>query len=248
MVMEWMSPTDYPAQQSDIINRRQRGTGGWFLETPEVVAWLNTPKETLLCLGIPGAGKTMVAAITIDHLIRSVQNTSVGIAYVYCNYKAQQQNTTSFLAAITKQLVLGRPSITGPLERLHMQHADRGTKPSLDEIFGALKIVLASYSTVYVVVDGLDECRDKAGTHRRFPAKLRSLQAEQDLRLMATSRSIPDIVDGFRGAPRLEVKARNEDVRLFVAGQMYRQPQCIQSDAALQDMVQNKITEAADGV
>lgn len=26
-LMEWISPTDFPAQQSDIIGRRQQGTG-----------------------------------------------------------------------------------------------------------------------------------------------------------------------------------------------------------------------------
>ena len=29
VVLDWVSPTDFPAQQHDIISRRQEGTGQW---------------------------------------------------------------------------------------------------------------------------------------------------------------------------------------------------------------------------
>lgn len=248
-LVEWISPTDYPAQQSDIIKRRQEGTGQWFLDAPEVVRWLSNPKGTLFCPGIPGAGKTMVAAIAIDHLLKSVQNSLHGVAYIYCNYKAQkEQDASSILAAILKQLVQARPSVAEPVERLHEQHANQGTRPSLDEVFSALRAVLAHYPTVYIVIDALDKCQDGDGTRRQFLAKLRDLQAGRDLRLMATSRSISEVVDEFREALRLEVQASKEDVKRFVAGQKYRLPKCIQRDPALQDIVQDKIVEAVDGM
>jgi hypothetical protein len=248
-LMEWISPTDFPAQQSDFIGRRQEGTGQWFLNAPTVEKWLHEPKKTLFCPGIPGAGKTMIAAIAIDHLLKAVQCSDIGVAYVYCNYKAQKkQDAASLLAAILKQLVQARPSIVEPAEQLHMKHVSRGTKPSTDEIFGALHSVLAKFSTVHFVVDALDECRNSDGTRRRFLAQLRALQAATDLRLMVTSRHIPDIVDEFREALTLEVRASEEDVRRFVAGQIYRLPNCIQRDPALHGMVQNKVAEAVDGM
>ncbi|KAF2453530.1 hypothetical protein BDY21DRAFT_424471, partial [Lineolata rhizophorae] len=246
-LLEWISPADYPAQQSDIINRRQQGTGQWFLDAPEVATWLREAKRTLFCPGIPGAGKTMVAAIAVDQLLKSVQNSSVGVAYVYCNYKAQEeQDASSLLAAILKQLVQAQPSTSEPVERLHKKYSTQGTKPSLDEVFGALRDVLTHYSAVHIVIDALDECRDN--DRDQFLAKLRDLQAGRDLRLMVTSRFITEIEDGFREALRLEVRASNEDVKRFVAGQICRLPRCIRRDPALQDMVQEKVAEAADGM
>jgi hypothetical protein len=56
-----------------------------------VARWLSEPHATLFCPGIPGAGKTMVAAIAIDYLLKPVQSSSHGVAYVYCNYKAQEE-------------------------------------------------------------------------------------------------------------------------------------------------------------
>ncbi|OAG05032.1 uncharacterized protein CC84DRAFT_1148141, partial [Paraphaeosphaeria sporulosa] len=244
-----ISPTDYPAQQSDIICRRQKGTGQWFLDAPEFTKWLGEPKGTLFCPGIPGAGKTMVAAIVIDHLLKSVQSSSSGVAYVYCNYKAQdEQETSNMLAAMVKQLVQGRPSIAEPVARLHKKHANRGTKPSLKGIFGVLREVVAKYSTVYIVIDALDECRDSDGARSQLLARLKDLQVGQDVRIMATARFIPEIEIEFQTAMKLEIQASDEDVRRYVAGQTHRLPRCIQRDPALQAIVQDKLVEAVDGM
>ncbi|KAH8727407.1 ankyrin repeat domain-containing protein [Phaeosphaeriaceae sp. PMI808] len=248
-LLEWISPTDYPTQQSDIMKRRQERTGQWFLDAPQVATWLSEHQATLFCPGIPGAGKTMVAAIAIDHLLESVKSSSYGVAYVYCNYKAQEeQDTSRMLAAILKQLIQARPSLVEPVERLHKLHANRGTRPSFNEILSVLQDVLTHYSTIYIIVDALDECQDSDGTRRQFLAKLRDLQTGRDVRLMATSRFIPEIVDWFNEALKLEVQASKEDVKRFVAGQICRLPRCIQRDPALQEIVQEKIVEAVDGM
>jgi hypothetical protein len=71
-----------------------------------VARWLSEARGTLFCPGIPGASKTIVVAIAIDYLLKSMQNSSHGIAYVYCNYKArEEQDAASILAAVLKQLV-----------------------------------------------------------------------------------------------------------------------------------------------
>lgn len=209
--------------------------------------WLKETGTTLFCPGIKGAGKTMIAAIAIDHLLKLAQSSSHGVAYVYCNYKAQEeQDVSSLLAAILKQLVQDRLSTVEHIEWLHQKHASKGTKPSLDEIYNTLRDVLSHYPTVHIVIDALDECQD--GTRHHFLAKLRDLQAGRNVRLIVTARSIPDIEDAFRGALRLKVQASEEDVKRFVAGQIYRLPRCIQRDPALQDLVQEKIIDAVDGM
>ncbi|KAK1913235.1 hypothetical protein P3342_005171 [Pyrenophora teres f. teres] len=151
--------------QPNPTRRRQKGTGQWFLAAPEFATWLGEPKDTLFCPGIPGAGKTIVAAIAIDHLVKSVQSSLVGVAYVYCNYKAQEeQDAFSMLAAIVKQLVQVRSSTAEPVERLYKQHADRGTKPSLEEIFSALREVV-SRKVPYCLY--CDRCSGRVSRQRR---------------------------------------------------------------------------------
>jgi hypothetical protein len=245
-LLKWLSPSNYPAQHSDIMKRRQEGTGQWFLDAPEVIKWLSHAKGTLFCPGIPGGGKTMLAAIAIDHLSRSAQNNSHGVAYVYCNYK-DEQDASSMLAAILKQLVQGQLSALEHIERLQQKH-EQGTRPSIDEICEAIHKVLTYYSTTHMVVDALDECRASDGTRQQFLARLRGLQAGRGFGLMTTSRFIPDIEDTFKDAVILEVKASKDDVECFIAGQMDRLPKCLQRNIALQRTVQEKIAEATRGM
>ncbi|RYP86354.1 hypothetical protein DL769_000738 [Monosporascus sp. CRB-8-3] len=249
MMMRWLSPTDFSAQQSDFIARRQEGTGMWFLNSPEFAEWIHGSKQTLFCPGIPGAGKTMVAAIAIDHLLGRMQSDTIGVAYIYCSYKAQaNQTTTGLLAAILKQLAQARPSVAEPVARLYNHHTDQKTRPSLEEIINALRFVLTNYSSVYVVVDALDECAYEDGTRSQLLANLRDLQSKTDTRLMVTSRFIPDIENEFRSMPTLEVRASGADVKRFVLGQIHRLPKCVERDDKLQRFAQDKIVEAVDGM
>jgi Cdc6-like AAA superfamily ATPase len=245
--MEWLSPTDFPAQQQDIIRRRQEGTGQWFLDSPKFKAWLQGSDKTLFCPGIPGAGKTMMAAIAIDHLCRTTPCDDIGVAYLFCSYKAQtNQSVSSLLAALLKQLVQNRPDVAAPVT--HIYHVKSGNKPSLDDIFGALQSVCSNHATVYIVVDALDECADNDGARSRLIDRLRELQARTDVRLLVTSRRIPEISQKFQSNPMLEVLASEEDVRCFVAGQMSRLPNRIQRDDELKQVIQNKIVEAVEGM
>lgn len=108
--------------------------------------------------------------------------------------------------------------------------------------------MFAKYSTIYIVVDALDESLDRDGNRSQFLDKRRDLQGRTDLRLMGTSRFIPDITEKFRTGPTLEVRASDEDIKRFVAGQTYRLPGCIQHENALQSLVKDKVVEAVDGM
>ena len=191
----------------------------------------------------------MIAAIAVDYLWKTFQKDNIGIAYVYCNYKAQEsQTTTDLVAAILKQLVQERPLFGEPVAALHKQHANRRTRPSLNELLTALDSVSSCYSKVYIVLDGLDECSDSDGTRSKLLAKFRSLQINTDISLMATSRFVPKVMQFFEGFPVLEIRAADADVKQFVAGQMNRLPHCVQRNIGLQVEIQYRIVQAVDGM
>ena len=248
----WLSPIDFTTLQSDLMARREEGTGLWFLNSSAFSEWIHKSNQTLFCHGIPGAGKTIIAAATIDHLLKTVQSNTAGIAYIYFNYKAQEcQNTIAVLGAILKQLILASPSVPESLVRLYEHHAIQQTRLSLKEIFHIEQAVLRTYSSVYIVIDALDECIDSA-TRTEVLAKLHDLQSKTNLHLMVTSRPFPDITSMFRLTPKLDVQASRADLEAdlerFVAGQIHSLSLCIQHDAELQRMVKIKTVEAADGM
>ncbi|KAF1807997.1 hypothetical protein P152DRAFT_259009 [Eremomyces bilateralis CBS 781.70] len=248
-ILDWLSPTDFPAQQHDIISRRQEDTGRWLLDSPEFQGWLQGANRTLFCPGIPGAGKTMMAAIAIDHLYKSTQSGDIGVAYIFCNNKAKADHSArTLLAALLKQLVRSSPDMAAPVTELYDRYSERGSRPYLDDIFEALQSVCSSHTIVHIIVDALDEYEDRDGERSRIIDKLRKLQTKGDVRLLFTSRFIPGVTQKFRSSPTLELRASDEDVRRFIKGQIPRLPKCILRDDKLQRAVQDKITEAVDGM
>lgn len=199
---------------------------------------------------MPGAGKTMLAAMTIDHLSKTIRSRSAGLAYVFCNYKTQtSQSAASLLAAILKQLVQDQPTIPDRVWNIYREHYPRGTNMSFDDCVEALTSVCRMYPTVYIVVDALDECSGRNDeTRSRLLTAIFDLQRSLDVRLMVTSRPIPDIVDIFHDFPTIEIRATPEDVEQFVTDQMSRLPRCVRDNEDLKALVQKKVVEAADGM
>jgi hypothetical protein len=248
-ILNWISSDNFSTRQSDFIGRREEGTGLWFLNTPEFETWVQGSKQTLFCPGMPGAGKTIMAAIAIDHLSRAMQNDDIGLAYLFCNYNEQVGQTASMLlSALLKQLVRGQPDIATPVTHIYDHHSKRGTRPASDEVFAALQSVCSNYAIVYIVVDALDECSRTNGTRGPLIDKLRKLQIKADVRLLFTSRFIPEIAQEFQSNLILEVRASEGDTRRFIAAQIPRLPNLIIRDKELRRTVENEIVKAVDGM
>jgi Cdc6-like AAA superfamily ATPase len=207
-VLDWITPIDYAPQQNDFINRRQAGTGQWLLDSTEYQTWVETNKQTLFCPGIPGAGKTILTSIVVEELTTCFQNNkSIGIAYLYCNFRRQhEQKVEDLLASLLKQLTQGRSSLPNTIKSLYDSHQDKRTRLSFDEISRALQSVVTMYSRVFIVIDALDECQVSNNCRKTFLSELFSLQAKCVGNLFATSRFIPEITQNFQGSISLEIR------------------------------------------
>jgi hypothetical protein len=248
VILDWITPIDYTPQQHDFITRRQEGTGQWLLDSAEFHAWLETDKQTLFCPGIPGAGKTILTAVTINDLTTRFQNDpSVGIAYLYCNFRRKdEQKAQDLLASLLKQLSQGRSSLLDSVQSLYDKHKGKRTRPSLDEISRTLQSVASIYSRVVIIVDALDECQVSDGCRMTFLTEIFSLQTKTGANLFTTSRSIPEIIERFRGNITFEIRAHNEDVRQYLDGRISQLGQKLLQ--TYREEIKTEITKAVDGM
>ena len=247
-ILKWLTPIDYATQQSDYFGRRQPGTGQWLLDSPEYQEWLETPGKTLFCPGIPGAGKTILTAIVIDDIYSRFKcDTTVGIAYLYCDFRRQQeQNIKDLLANLLKQLAQKQASI---LERVRtLYHQNQPARPTLDEILSILNSVSIGYSRLFIIVDALDECQVTNGCRTRLLSGVFELQARARANLFSTSRHNPEIVERFKESPSVEIRAKDEDVQTYLAGHMERLPSFVRSSPDLQNEIKATISEVVDGM
>lgn len=245
-ILNWLTPTDYAPQQHDFITRRQEGTGQWLLDSAEFKAWVETDKQTLFCPGIPGAGKTILSSVVVEELIaRFHNNKSIGLAYLYCNFRRQdEQKIDDLLASLLKQLIQELSSVPDSVKTLYDQHTNNRTRPSLDEIFKTLNSVITYYSRVYIVVDALDECQCRS----TFLPNIFSLQAKTGAKLFTTSRPIPDIKEFFKGCLSLEILASDEDVGKYLNGRMSQLPTFVLRKPELQEEITTQIIQAVEGM
>lgn len=249
-ILDWLTLIDYIPQQRDFISRRQAGTGQWLLESTEFQTWLETDKQTLFCPGIPGAGKTILTSIVIDDLIsRFYNNSTTGIAYVYCNFQRRgEQKIDDLLASLLKQLAQGQSSLPDSVKDLYDRHKVKRTQPSLDETLRSLHSVAAMYSRVFIVVDALDECQVSDSCRSRLLSEIFNLQAKCGANVFATSRFIPEITDRFKDNITLEIRASSEDVRRYLDGHMFQFPGFVGRNLELQEEIKTAILKAIDGM
>jgi hypothetical protein len=249
-ILDWLTPIDYAPQQNDFIARRQEGTGQWLLDSVQFQTWLETDKQTLFCPGIPGAGKTILTSIVVEELTTRFHNDkSIGIAYLYCNFRRQdEQKIDDLLASLLKQLAEYQPSRPGSVKDLYDRHKTKRTRPPLNEISGSLQAVATLYSRVFIIVDALDECQVSDGCRQRFLSGLFNLQAKCKANLFATSRPISSVEKAFEGNPMLEIRASEEDVRRYLDGHMFRLPGFVARSPELQEEIKTDIVKAVDGM
>jgi hypothetical protein len=210
-------------------------------------------KQMLFCPGVPGAGKTMLASIVIDHLqSRFHDRPGAGIAFVYCNFRRQDEQTAEHLiASLLKQLACRLSSLPGAVKALYDRHAARGLRPSLGALAEALRCVAAMYEEkVFIVVDALDECKATDGTRENLMRMLLSLQSADSLKvnLLTTSRSISDVERQHASVPRLEVRATKGDIQQYVQGHMSELKPFVARRQDLQKEIVTGISDAVDGM
>jgi len=251
-ILDWVTPTDFASLQSDLSDRRQAGTGRWLPESAEFRTWMQAKGQTLFCPGIPGAGKTILTSAVVDELLAYSQETenpgSIGVAYVYCNFR-RQDKAEDLLASLLRQLAQGQPSLPGVIRSLYARQSGRPTRPSFDDLSAALRSVISLYAKAFIVVDALDECPISEGCRSRFISEIIDLQSQTGANVFTTSRFIPEITHTFQDiATVLEIRARDEDVRKYLASRMFRLPSFVGRRAELQEEIVTEITKAADGM
>ncbi|KAJ7605877.1 ankyrin repeat-containing domain protein [Roridomyces roridus] len=241
-IIEWYSPVNFFLRQADIFNTHQPGTGRWLLETDSFKRWESCTGNILWGRGMPGAGKTVLVSIVVDHLRSNNDCQDVGVAVMYLNHKETDTHTPSkLLASLWRQLVF-KKYISSAVRQLYEKHYEPRTRPSAEEDRAALRSIISEYSKVFLIVDALDEYPEKQrDTLLRYLCAL-----GPTVNLMLTSRPHIRIEHTVPKSlmETLEIRAAEEDVRKYLDEQISRSSRLskhISSAPDLQDAIEGQI-------
>ncbi|KAJ7094773.1 hypothetical protein C8R44DRAFT_544813, partial [Mycena epipterygia] len=248
-IIEWYSPLNFFLRQADIFNSRQPGTGQWLLNHNLFKKWKSrTNTNKIWFRGMPGAGKTVLVdrSIIVDNLRTQLETDNIGVAVIYLNHKESDTHSPSkLLASLWRQLVLGK-LIGSNVDRLYDKHREPGTRPSLAEAHAVLDSIIANYSEVFILVDALDEYPE---TQRELLLWHLSVLGPK-VNLLVTSRHHITIKCLF-SFERLEIRAREDDIRKYLEGQIMKSPRLskhIQSSPDLREAMEANIVQRSGGM
>ncbi|KAL8800854.1 MAG: hypothetical protein Q9182_004874 [Xanthomendoza sp. 2 TL-2023] len=187
--------------------------------------------------------------MVIDHLEKKRKSQKVAIAYAYCVHNAKHQTPINFIGNLLGQLAVQSPAFPEDIKSCYKQHSHDGTRPTLSDLSQLLASQVQVFGKVFILIDALDECPDHDGTRASLLSKLHALPAST--KLMVTSRDLPSIANLFKDDLRLDVRAREEDIKLFIESQMEQRRELndlLENRDDLRSMIVKTIVETSNGM
>ena len=232
---------------------RSPGTGLWLTEGPEFRQWLETKNARLWFYGIPGAGKTVLAASVIEEALRT-SNPSTAIAFFYCDYKdAATQDLSNILGSLAQQFAKQDEESFSKLREFYETHNPEHQvtfKYDSDALLDLVRAVTLHFDCAMIIIDGLDEC----GTNTTLVIdSLTTLNDREDttVKTIFLSRDEIEIRDRLEDYTKVSIAARSSDLRLYVAAeidQRTRKKRLRIRDQALKEHILERLVEGAEGM
>jgi hypothetical protein len=118
-ILEFFGKVDHVAAQRTNLKLHHPLTGLWLTEGVAFKTWLHTANSKMWLSGIPGAGKTVLAACAIEEAMKESSVTRA-VAYFYCDYKeVVTQDPVIILSSLATQLARQREDAFAILQELY---------------------------------------------------------------------------------------------------------------------------------
>ncbi|KAL2816986.1 ankyrin repeat-containing domain protein [Aspergillus granulosus] len=206
MLLTWLPASNVAVRQRPSPSP---GTGSAFLEQEAVQQWIKRSSDFLWCYGPPGAGKSCLASLLIDHLLKSRVPPDCPVVSFFCDFSSQdQQNTLTILHHLLRGIIeQGTPKMLAALKE---ECKDPSKLQNVNDV--AQLIAAAGLShPIYFVLDALDELRDPTALLSHISAFVSS-----GINVLVTSRDLPHIRKKMKTAIHVEIGSSPEDLRLYV--------------------------------
>ncbi|KAF4912607.1 Ankyrin-3 [Colletotrichum fructicola] len=245
-IVSFISPDDFGSKIDDVLMRRASETGHWFLSHDTFKDWVHGEGKTLWCPGIPGAGKTTLMSIAIEHLHdRFAERDDAVVLYIFCDYrKRNDQNPRNLLANLWGQLLRKRVLNEAECQSLKERYVDKNIRLLVEDIRQLTYEEARRYSRYFILVDALDELEEE----HRVPLLDALYTLHPGINLLITSRIMRFNELGLRHAKELEIMAEDSDLRKYIVEREGRLEANVRKDKKLIRDIEDVIIERAQGM
>ncbi|CAH0041719.1 unnamed protein product [Clonostachys rhizophaga] len=220
-IRAWLQPTPYEIAGGEYrkhLATHAPGTGAWLTSSAAYKQWLQDDQHGLLWIkGIPGSGKSVIAANLIDELARDNPGSPV-LFFFFRQIIQANHKPDALLRDWLHQILTYSPPLQKKLKS-DMESRSLETV-SIDELWTNLHMALSGISgRVFCVADALDEI-DKGNDS--FLTSLASLGTwrPDKVKVLITSRPVPTVEGPLRKSPGIQIRLQEDlvdiDIRTYV--------------------------------
>ncbi|KAI9368840.1 hypothetical protein BJX61DRAFT_546147 [Aspergillus egyptiacus] len=158
-VVRFMAPWDFSTRYQTLIADRLGNTGRWFLDSEPFQKWSEGHVGVLWCPGMPGAGKSILAAAAIEHMERKLAGeNNQALLWTFCEYQqGAEQTKLNMLGSLWRQLLRYRLLRAQELLDLENKYLGPRMRPTAPAMYDLLQREIDKYDRTYIFIDGLDE-------------------------------------------------------------------------------------------
>ncbi|KAI1376891.1 hypothetical protein F4677DRAFT_459629 [Hypoxylon crocopeplum] len=162
-VISWLGAPNAENDQYQYSKIREEcpGTGRWLLDIQAFKEWIDPKFPTIPPLlwitGMPGAGKTILASLVVEE-IRKILPPPITL-FFYCKNGDDEKNSfTSIGRNFLAQLLNTNKEILLPYYWDKFSNSSEPVLNTYPLIESILEVALQTCASVYIVLDGIDEC------------------------------------------------------------------------------------------
>ncbi|KAH0544732.1 hypothetical protein FGG08_001099 [Glutinoglossum americanum] len=217
-IIEWLSPISFEAEFQRCEDNYCTNTGQWFFQNGRFTNWLDhsCPEKNLWLKGIPGAGKTILSYIGMNHArVRLLPTGSAVIGMFLSDRIRDKLAPTTVLRTLIYNILEADQLLLHVLDEI--RDSPSSNFRSLQKLEDHIKDLLLKSEKLafYLFLDGVDELDDQ--DRKKLMKILLRLSTDSSLKLLISCRPVADMEDLLSSCPQIVVNQNNEhDIETYI--------------------------------
>ncbi|KAK3669523.1 hypothetical protein LTR78_010577 [Recurvomyces mirabilis] len=251
-IESWLSPPNPWTSHQSARRLHEPQTGTWLTRSAQFQNWKAASIRHLWLHGRAGCGKTILCSTAIEAVKAHCkgQPDAIYAVFYFSFAEKQKQQPEDLFRSLIVQLGESEPALS-MLQQAYDKHGQ--STLGLEQLEDMLLSSFQSYSTVFLLIDALDECpQDNDVRLIMLECLTRLSQKAPHVKIFITSRDSPNIRQSMAalGIESMAVGTHpvNEDIRRHVATQMTRDHRLSNLDQKTKALIEETIAMKADGI
>ncbi len=222
----WLSPPDPSTNRNAAKEKRQEGTGNWFVTSTAFREWKSGLRRHLWLHGLAGCGKTVLTSTILDHLHDARPDSCVCLEFFFDFRDKDKQQLDNLLRSLAFQLYSQCADAQKDLDTLFTSCDDGRKQPATLSLSRTVHGMMQHPQKLQIILDALDECVTRA----ELLDWMKTL-AGPDLthvHVVATSRREEELESSLGGWIQdddripIDKDSVNKDIRSYVKARLQR--------------------------